>query len=436
MAKNLNVFYEDILVGVLTSKNNKTFKFQYSDTWCASSNSFAISLNLPLTSSLYSTEESFAFFDNLLLEEEIRKNIANKLGISSDLCFLLLAELGKDCSGALSIIPENTSENIQQAFEERYTPFPPQELIEYITSHKVCDEDNSENDFNSSSALPTRRMSLAGAQEKTSVYISPDSTMYKTINGSPTTHIIKKPSSRFPNIVYNEIFCMGLAYQLGLEVAPFFATNSLPHAFCVERFDRECIDTNNVTIKKFHQEDFCQALGLASKFKYQTSKYKQASLMKCFELLDKVENPDQDKIRLLQWVVFNYLIGNADAHLKNLSLLYTDIHKKPRLAPFYDLVSTKPYNLPEDLSLAIGNKLKPSGIRATHWLIFIDDIHYGKNDFVQIAKILTEKLISSIDMYSEDFNRQYLNFPEKEVIVNTIKERGQVFLSELENIVS
>ncbi len=433
MAKILNVFYEDKLVGILSSKNCKTFKFQYAESWLFDKDSFAISLNLPLSSSIYGIKESFAFFDNLLPEEEIRKIIASKLGINSELSFSLLEKLGKDCSGALSIVPENYNGDTKESFEQRYKPFTPEELIEYITSHRATKNDDLDDDLSDDSSItPTRRMSLAGAQEKTSVYIALDKAMYKSINGSPTTHIIKKPSTRFPNIVYNEIFCMGLAYQLGLEVAPFFATDTLPCALIVERFDRKLVEVDGVKIKKFHQEDFCQALGLESKFKYQTSKHKHASLVKCFELLDKVENPQQDKIRLLQWVVFNYLIGNADAHLKNISLLYIDIHKKPRLAPFYDLVSTKPYSISEDLALAIGDKLKPSGITAKHWLKFVEDIGMDKSEFIKVSKSLTQTLLTGIDEFSENFNRQYEIFPEKDSIVSTIKERGQVLLGELE----
>ncbi len=432
MAKTLNVFYEDKLVGIISSQNSKTFKFQYAESWLSDKDSFAISLNLPLTNSIFGVAESFAFFDNLLPEEEIRKIISSKLGINSELSFSLLEKLGKDCSGALSIIPESFIDDTKESFEEKYRPFTPEELIEYITSHRATKNDDLDDDLSEDSSItPTRRMSLAGAQEKTSVYIAPDKAMYKSINGSPTTHIIKKPSTRFPNIVYNEIFCMGLAYQLGLEVAPFFATDTLPCAFVVERFDREFVRLDNVRIKKFHQEDFCQALGLESKFKYQTSKSKHASLAKCFELLDKVENPQEDKRRLLQWVVFNYLIGNADAHLKNISLLYTDIHKKPRLAPFYDLVSTKPYALPEDLALAIGDKLKPSGITAKHWLKLVDDVGIDISEFVEVSKSLAQTLLTGIDEFSENFNRQYEIFPEKDSIVNTIKERGQVLLGEL-----
>ncbi len=111
-------------------------------------------------------------------------------------------------------------------------------------------------------------------------------------------------------------------------------------ALFIERYDRYLIEGK---ICRLHQEDFCQALGYAYHVKYETDSGPNFS--DCIKLITEVsKQPAVDKIMLIRWFIFNYMIGNADAHAKNISLLYPPQMKgRPQLAPFYDLVCTTIY---------------------------------------------------------------------------------------------
>ncbi len=106
--------------------------------------------------------------------------------------------------------------------------------------------------------------------------------------------------------------------------------------YCITRYDRKTQDSKTTRV---HQEDFCQALGILPENKYQADE--GPSLKDCFELINMLGLSGRDKIAFLDLVIYNYLIGNTDAHAKNFSLLYNT--KKPELAPCYDLMSTIVY---------------------------------------------------------------------------------------------
>jgi len=138
----------------------------------------------------------------------------------------------------------------------------------------------------------------------------------------------------------------------------------------VTRYDRE--KRPDGTIQRLHQEDFCQALGILPEQKYEAEG--GASLVDCFSILKRYSvRPAGDQGALLGWVIFNFPIGNADAHAKNLSLMITA--PGPRLAPFYDLLSTQVYpHLTEKLAMKIGGENRVGWLQWRHWERFADDI--------------------------------------------------------------
>lgn len=411
----LTVWYNKKLVGKLYPAERGNVVFQYAASWLANAGSIPISLSLPLKDEAFSTDLSTAFFDNLLPEECLREAVARERGLESSATYALLEVLGAECAGAFVILPAHETPSEPP---HSYTPLSQEALTRYIAQ------------------LPTQpllggqkemRLSLAGAQSKGVVRID-DAQMGFSLpqNGAPSTHIIKPASIRYPNLPGNEIFCMGLASHMRLEVPPFFLTSTLPQAFVVKRYDRRIVDGS---IERLHQEDFCQALGLARSRKYQRGAG-TATLPQCFALLSHCQNPAGDVHKLLQWVIFNVCIGNSDAHAKNISLLYDG--KKPRLAPFYDLVSTAPYNVSQKMALKIGGKNDGDRLYHGAWRRFAADISMEYDALTNVGNGLVSFLRDSIDRLAGGFIAQYGFIPEIAWIVETIKRRTTFLLQEWE----
>ena len=164
---------------------------------------------------------------------------------------------------------------------------------------------------------------------------------------------------------------MTLAREVGLETPRcFIHQHEGVRVFVVERYDR--VASGDGT-RRLHQEDFCQALGVPPEFKYEFEG--GPSLAACFDLVRRTSvRSGRDVLSLVDWTVFNFLIGNSDAHGKNLSLLL--LPEGPMLAPFYDQLSTRIYShygLSQGLAMRIGGEGDPAAIRREHWERFASE---------------------------------------------------------------
>jgi serine/threonine-protein kinase HipA len=345
----LDVHWGNDRVGKLSLDEKREFIFQYVASWLGNPSALPLSIRLPLREEKYSDDACRAFFVNLLPEGGVRASIARKLGVSESNDFMLIRLLGGECAGAVSLRPEGAA----GPGEGGYTPLRPAELDKRIdhmgqTSLLVSQED--------------QRLSLAGAQEKLPVFIR-DGKMFSPRGSAPSSHILKPAVPGYADIVENEVFCMRLAPKAGLPapVVGFWKGRHL--VYRVERYDRERDAAGDLT--RIHQEDFCQALGFGPSEKYEAEG--GPDLARCFGLLtEHGAQPLIDKRRLLQWVVFNFLIGNADAHGKNISMLIT--RDGYRLAPFYDVLSTRLYpRLAKKMAMKIGGENRPDWVFKRHW---------------------------------------------------------------------
>ena len=358
MTSGLLVRIDNAVVGRLWLDEKKRFCFQYDKEWLEGSK-IPLSLSLPLKSDPYLDDESHSFFANLLPEEKIRAVISRNLGVSVNNDFGLLERIGGDCAGAVSVYQE--SDNLRWE-HGRYRQLSPDELTAIIRE------------------LPQRpllagekgiRLSLAGAQKKLPVFYD-DEHFFLGYDAFPSNYIIKPAIEDLDGTVENEAFCMALAHEVGLEVPrSFIYQHEDTRVFVVKRYDR--VTTVDGT-KRLHQEDFCQALGIPPEFKYEAEG--GPSLAACFNLLrDSSIRSGKDVLSLLNWVIFNYLIGNSDAHGKNISLLL--LPEGPMLAPFYDLLSTRiyaHYGLAEGLAMKIGGQNDPGAIQKKHWELFAEEV--------------------------------------------------------------
>lgn len=192
--------------------------------------------------------------------------------------------------------------------------------------------------------------------------------------GQPTTHILKPPISRFKATTENEAFVMRLAAAIGLDVATVEPRVVKDRTFLlVKRYDRSIGDDGNV--RRIHQEDFCQALGVPSETKYASEG--GPTFEDCFALLRRVAaRPAVDVLKLLDAVIFNAMAGNADAHGKNFSILHGD--EGPRLAPLYDLLATVAWpDLSPRFAMKIGKRATLAELDAKGWSAFAADAGLG-----------------------------------------------------------
>jgi len=271
----------------------------------------------------------------------------------------LLERIGGDCAGAVSLFEENAKPQLEAG---RYRQLSPDELAAIIRE------------------LPQRpllagekgiRLSLAGAQKKLPVFYD-DEHFHLGYGAFPSNYIIKPAIEDLDGTVENEAFCMALAHEVGLDVPrTLIHQHEETRVFVIKRYDRV---TTTVGTKRLHQEDFCQALGILPEFKYESEG--GPSLAACFNLVrQRSIRSGKDVLSLLNWVIFNYLIGNSDAHGKNISLLL--LPEGPMLAPFYDLLSTRiyaHYGLAEGLAMKIGGESDSGAIQTKHWEAFAEEV--------------------------------------------------------------
>jgi serine/threonine-protein kinase HipA len=362
MTDRLSVWWDGRISGCLYLGPDGETLFAYYAEWLADPKAPALSFSLPKQTEPFKRSAVQAFFGGILPEEGQRTAIARALGVSADNEFRLLEYLGGEVAGALTLLPEGeTPASPSDA---------PPKLLEDDALVQLLDH------------LPLRpmlagedglRLSLAGAQSKLPVLLI-DGQIALPAPGQPTSHILKPPISRFEGTTENEYFCMSLASAIGLEVAAVEMRVVAERSFLlVTRFDRAVGAGGNVT--RLHQEDFAQALGIASHRKYASEG--GPIFPDCFALLRRAATrPAREILKLLDAAIFNLIIGNADAHAKNFSLLHSG--GGVSLAPLYDLLSTVLYpNLHVKLAMKIGGKAVLEDIEPRHWERFAADAQLG-----------------------------------------------------------
>ena len=207
------------------------------------------------------------------------------------------------------------------------------------------------------------RLSLAGARDKLPV-LARDSELGITRGHPPSTHIVKTPIADVNGMVANEAFCMALAGELGLTAAEAVPMSVAGHeALLVARYDRE---RSGDHVHRIHQEDLCQALACLPGQKYEAEG--GPGVRACAALMrDRSAAPAVDLLAFLDALIFNLLIGNADAHSKNYSLLLEG-DGSPRLAPLYDLLSTRVYGrrFGRKMAMKYGGEYRFDRIRGRH----------------------------------------------------------------------
>ncbi|CAM4134736.1 HipA domain-containing protein [Bordetella tumulicola] len=376
----LHVCTQDSPVGQLTfDPLENRYGFRYYPSWMASRDRFYLSPAIALDREPDNPGSVQRFLGNLLPEGRVLDIISATEQISKSNIFGLIRALGKEPVGAFSFMALDADEE-QLTREIRAQQ---QEAVR----RPVCDDELSDR-IRKRDLMPFPiwdgkvRLSLAGYQDKLQVLVEGDS--LSLVDGSLNSSHLLKPESLNPNtphLVANEHFCMTLARLMTLPVAPVSIRRIPDPILLIERFDRKIVwneDRPNTAkaVLRQHVIDGCQAVDLPVDYKYERNFGSNrdvrniregVSFARLFALLDKTTADSKMVVSagaearqfMLRWAVLNLLLGNSDAHGKNLSFFVRPSGLAP--APLYDLVSVCTYDeksISHELAMAYGDDFR------------------------------------------------------------------------------
>jgi serine/threonine-protein kinase HipA len=318
-------------------------RFVYEDSWLASDRVRPLSLSLPITPDRTVGGPVVAnFFDNLLPDDErMRHRVSARFRIGSTDVFELLQAIGRDCVGAVQLLPP---EQPPTGFDRvAYETMDDQAVARHLRGVAA------EPGLGAEEGPEDLRISIAGAQEKTAL-LRVDGQWCRPLGATPTTHILKLPLGMvggrrldLSHSVHNEWLCAQLLREMGLPVAVTdIATFGDETVLAVERFDRQWVagpHAENRWIARIPQEDFCQVLGMSSHDKYEAQGGPR--MAQCLQVLRSSRNATADIRHFLCAQLAFWLLAATDGHAKNFSIFLLP-GGGYRMTPLYDIISVWP----------------------------------------------------------------------------------------------
>jgi serine/threonine-protein kinase HipA len=362
---------------------------------------------LPTRTEPYSAGATQAFVEGLLPEGMRRLRLARELGIDPRDGYAMIAEIGRDCAGAVTFLPKGASQPPAESgsiawlsdeeLAELVTP-PPRRLFDVGTEQRM-------------------RFALGGIRHKLSLlredgrWAWPDTTV-------PSTHVVKPETGEYPEFVPNEMFCTTVVRYVGLPVIST-AVETIAGQPCLvsKRFDRV---GEGLGAKRLHQENLCQALGFSPGIEDGGEDADGPGFAESCGLLKAVA-ADGDATTLFAAAFCNYMLGNGDAHGKNFALLFHD--EGTCLAPFYDIASTAVYDEPLHTGMVIAEDYSE-----TAYLLELakiaEECNYDFDVFRSLAARTAEKLGEAIDVVAEQARNEGWYAPVIDRIVELAGERA------------
>ncbi|MBE5970679.1 MAG: type II toxin-antitoxin system HipA family toxin [Lachnospiraceae bacterium] len=386
--RNLKVYIEidgkEQKVGVISGNDYNDATFSYDEDYLNSDEAAPISISMPLQEEKFDSSKTRNYFEGLLPEGFSRRAVAEWIKTDEKDYLTILGQLGKECLGAVRII-EN-EKNDKAAYEK----------LSLEEVKKLA----SEGATKSTQILLKTHLSLTGASGKVGLYYDEENDGWYLPKGdAPSTHIVKQSHVRLDKIVINEQLCTMAAKNVGIDVPKSFIINvgkgrDEDILFATERYDRVMSKTNIGKLARpyrLHQEDFAQALGIAAEQKYEHEK--SGYLRQMFDLLRKKSaNPIEDQKKMLDIIIFNYLIGNTDSHIKNYSLLYDKSLKYVRLAPAYDMVATRIYGGSSEMSFYYGDEIELEKIKRKSFETLAEEVGLSTKTVLSAFDNIADKL--------------------------------------------
>ena len=356
-----------VRVGTITrAERSMPEAFSYASSYLERDDASPLSLSLPLSAVTFNTHEMRPYFEGLLPEGPTREALVSQIGLPADDYLALLAVVGLDCIGDVVIQPsDGIGDGLTMPWDGgTYVPMSSEDMRSSLLDLASLARSNGR-----------ARLSLAGTQGKVGLAHLPETPLeegwLRPMDGAASTHILK--TSNLARIAEFEIVCMRAARTCGLRAARTDVLSFGRPVACIERYDRLATpEGKDLQVKRLHQEDLSQAFGVGAQAKYlelEGGTYRSVARL----LEDLSPDPLGDIDQLARIAIFDYLAGNCDNHLKNLSILHEG--RYVRLAPAYDIVCTTFF---ERFSREMGRRLGSTR--------FIDDVR--PSDFALLAKDL------------------------------------------------
>lgn len=360
-------------VGTLDVARDGRLLFNYEKAWLDRTDGdprhHPLSLSMPLRMEPFDHRSAGPFFDGLLPDNSaVREQLARHFQVDASDDFALLYELGADCPGAITVLPQDAEVITEEHVVPEFHVMSEAELAGYIRD------------------LPRRplfvdadgelRLSLAGMQHKAALIMA-EKKLALPKGRTPTTHIVKIDIDGLQDSLRVEHFCLEIARSVGLDTIKSSVRMAEDVPFLlIARYDRTVGKTDGTPyIRRLHQEDFCQAMRRFPREKYE--KDGGPGWSECFNLLDHTVEPAASRLELLKRAIFQFLIGNPDAHAKNYSLVYRadGIH----LSKLYDVNNAAAFraNYKKQrprLAMFVGGERDPTALTLDHWTRFAREV--------------------------------------------------------------
>jgi serine/threonine-protein kinase HipA len=408
MGQALDVYLNGQLAGFIEPRRDGKSCFRYAADYLASARPIPLFPLFVLQNDAFGPALTLSMFEGLLPGNDIvRRELERTYNLTKNDIWGLLAAIGRDCAGALSIVPSGEAPpSAIGNVNDSVVRLTPDQLAK-----DIADLTNKPLGFSNDTR---RRMSNAGYQAKMAVRLESNGDVLVPLDGLPSTYILKPEPAQWPGLVANEHFCMSLLASIGLNVASTIAATveSKPYLL-IERYDR-LIGENSGDIFRLHQYDFCQSLGIHPDKKYQ--KEGGPTAFSCVKMMSHSVETEADTIAFLKALACNVLLGNCDAHGKNYSFLVT--HEGPRLAPLYDIVSTKTYDIADDLAMHIGDVQIVDRVRWRHWQKLAEDCQINFEAIYIIVKDVAERMQAQLPVVLEQFRASGIDMVQPEKIAN------------------
>ena len=401
---------------------------QYDQDWQQSG--FAISPHLPLSGEIPTTNVQ-RYIRNLFPEGEVLDILLTSLRLSKGNTFGIIRALGTDTSGSFLFLSSDQQLPSTTSFRK-------------ITAVELEKRLDTRDEYSLIIWDGKPRLSMAGVQDKINVAINSEGQMGFGEGKLSSTHILKFEKRKLSHLVINEYVTMQLARECGIHVSKveLMRYGKYP-ALLIERFDRKLITSNKVMRR--HVIDGCQSLNLPPEYKYErnfgsgrdVSHIREgASLVKLFNFANQCMNPAETKNKMLDWVLFNLLIYNYDAHGKNISFFAGK--QGMSLTPFYDLINIKMYpQFDNELAMAIGDDFDSDTIKAYQLADFADSCQLSRPYLVRQLKNMASSMLSALA--KEKIFEVAINNAEKHYLKKyrqMITKRCEYFLEHLSEILS
>jgi serine/threonine-protein kinase HipA len=396
----LPVFLAKNHIADILLSDGASLSFVYTDSWLK--DGYSLLPSFPLTRDSFSGKAVSAFIRNLLPEGHALDDLSSYFQISKTNHTALIKAIGTETAGALTFGKPQEDKPI-------FTPLDTNDLENRLSNRGL---------FSLTVWNGKPRLSVAGVQDKINVMVDGNGMLGFGDGSLCSTHILKFEKHKDTHLVFNEFLSMKLAKACGLSVANVDVVSFGEHkALLVERFDR--IVRNDQHIDKRHIIDSCQFYDVSPDFKYERNFgngndvahiREGISLPHLIDAATKCSEPSKSKGEIIDWLMFNLLIANHDAHGKNVSFFVDE--KGISIASFYDLVNISMYpDFEQSLAMAVGNNFDLATLGKVDFEDMAVDCNLSAKFLMKRFDVIFERLnksLAEIDIFSDRVSSEYL----------------------------